>query len=343
MTKKTLEETCEALLDEISLLVGMDGEKAGTAEQARLLESWQVGRMILAVEETQGLEDSERQRLLRMVQTALGKKDTKRFGRRNVYYMRQFAEEYPRPMGTEALCWSHFRILLTVEDSKLRKALEKRAVTGGLSVRQLDEVVAGAVGFKEVDAEKLERCLGISERWLRMYKVVKSADGRGMLDAGFGVLLDAAQGDLAGLKSGTHVQWGKGGRYEVIPAGRRYRYAYEAVVNKVVDGDTLLLEVVLGENSLVRIRFRLRGVNAMEAGTPLGDKATRFLKRRLKFGMHVLVHTHGVDMYGRYVVDVFYESKKALMHHGEKLPFGLGRRVFLNREMVAEKVVQLRK
>lgn len=125
------------------------------------------------------------------------------------------------------------------------------------------------------------------------------------------------------------------GAYATVARKGLLRYAFDAFVMHVVDGDTLVLEVVLGESARGRFRFRLRGVNAVEAGTPLGDEATAYVRRRLPVGTPALIHSYGHDMYGRYVVDVFYGTDVAPEHPADG--------TYLNRELVEAGMVRLLK
>jgi len=81
---------------------------------------------------------------------------------------------------------------------------------------------------------------------------------------------------------------------------------YVAALERVVDGDTLILNIDLGFDVWKRQRIRLRGVDTPEAGTPEGKRATAFVQSALRGVMRMVIQTHKIDMYGRYVCDVFY-------------------------------------
>jgi endonuclease YncB( thermonuclease family) len=90
-------------------------------------------------------------------------------------------------------------------------------------------------------------------------------------------------------------------------------HLYSAVLQKVVDGDTLLLFVDLGFDTWRSQRVRLRGIDAPEKKTPAGDLAKQFVEEKLRANRHLIVQTFKVDMYGRYVGDIFY-----LLGEGDK-------------------------
>lgn len=90
---------------------------------------------------------------------------------------------------------------------------------------------------------------------------------------------------------------------------------YKAVVEKVVDGDTLLVRIDLGFDVWVNSRTRFRGINTgelTERGVPIADateravKAKEFVQKKLEGLPFVVIKTYKTDMYGRYVSDVFY-------------------------------------
>lgn len=90
-------------------------------------------------------------------------------------------------------------------------------------------------------------------------------------------------------------------------------YTYAAELERVVDGDTLVVRLDLGFDVLKRERIRLRGVDAPELATPEGEKAKAFVEKTLKGIDQVVLRTHWHDMYGRYVADVCYTKKDADM------------------------------
>jgi micrococcal nuclease len=93
-------------------------------------------------------------------------------------------------------------------------------------------------------------------------------------------------------------------------------YEYRAIVSRIVDGDTIILDVDLGFNTWVRNEsFRLFGIDAPETRTKdLEEKAKGFLsKDRLEelcpVNTLVLIRTQkSKDKYGRYLVEILTET-----------------------------------
>ncbi|MBN2526454.1 MAG: hypothetical protein JXR76_08670 [Deltaproteobacteria bacterium] len=307
MKDDRIDKVSELLFSDIDTLLGGEGAGAKSVEQTRLLQSWQVGKIISRVEKTQKLSTSETARVMERVSKMLGQKYGRRFGRRNIFYMRKFAGYYPKPKGNEALCWSHYRSLLSVDDEARRTSLENRAVAEKMSVRALNSVVTETVGFESASEERLARVLEIDERRLHMYEVVQSETGELQLDAGFGVCLRVPSKSLHLMQPGDIAAcMARQGRYLNFKGGEGFRFAYLAFVRKVMDGGTVLLEVALGLEAHAFIRFRLRGVKVMKAGTEMGDAAMRFVAERLTPGKQVLIHSYCAETWGEYSADVFY-------------------------------------
>lgn len=87
-------------------------------------------------------------------------------------------------------------------------------------------------------------------------------------------------------------------------------YTYKATVKRIVDGDTIVVDIDLGFHITIKDHpLRLARINAPEkkgATLATGTKSSNALKQRLE-GKEVIVHTHksGEDKYGRLLADIF--------------------------------------
>ena len=85
-------------------------------------------------------------------------------------------------------------------------------------------------------------------------------------------------------------------------------YNYRAKVNRVVDGDTVDLEIHLGFKITVDIRCRLVGVDTPERGQEDFHTASRVLKGLLDNIKDeedfIYIDTHKTGKYGRWLVDI---------------------------------------
>ena len=82
-------------------------------------------------------------------------------------------------------------------------------------------------------------------------------------------------------------------------------YTYAAQVVKVIDGDTLKVEVKVGETDIGK-KLRLRRINTPEIDTPEGKKAKDFVVKALKDCPWIVIKTYSTDIYDRYLADIFY-------------------------------------
>ena len=85
-------------------------------------------------------------------------------------------------------------------------------------------------------------------------------------------------------------------------------YNYKAKVKRVVDGDTVDLEIHLGFKITVDIRCRLVGVHTPERGHKDFHTASSMLKDLLDNSADekgfIYIDTHKTGKYGRWLVDI---------------------------------------
>ena len=111
-------------------------------------------------------------------------------------------------------------------------------------------------------------------------------------------------------------------------------YTYAGIVEHVVDGDTLWVDIECGFGIWTEQKLRLRGIDAPEMDTAEGREAKDFVVRAIGRGrssiapkgastsfkatvgraggrgqMEVAVTTTRPDKYDRYLVDVFYDER----------------------------------
>ena len=80
-------------------------------------------------------------------------------------------------------------------------------------------------------------------------------------------------------------------------------YEYRARILRVIDGDTVQLDVDLGFDVRQRMTVRLYGINAPEMNTPEGKVAKMHLAMLILEGMELELHTlkDKREKYGRYL------------------------------------------
>ncbi len=115
-------------------------------------------------------------------------------------------------------------------------------------------------------------------------------------------------------------------------------FTYAAKVERVVDADTIDVELDLGMRVAIRTRLRVAGIDAPEVSTPEGKEARAFvlalLDPKLAGYRRVVVTTHKPDKYGRALADVTYvddtgwrmDLADVLLEHGYARPYEGGPR-----------------
>ena len=91
-------------------------------------------------------------------------------------------------------------------------------------------------------------------------------------------------------------------------------YEYNSRVIKVVDGDTLDIEIDLGFDVTIKQRVRLNGIDTPETKTKnkeeklAGLRAKKITEDCVKGAKIVVVKTHKDDKYGRILVDLIADG-----------------------------------
>lgn len=87
-------------------------------------------------------------------------------------------------------------------------------------------------------------------------------------------------------------------------------YTYRAIVIKVIDGDTVDLNIDLGFHISVSKRIRLSLIDASEMNTDAGKQAKQFVSDKLSEGKSVIVQTKldSSDKYGRILGEIFLDD-----------------------------------
>ena len=102
-------------------------------------------------------------------------------------------------------------------------------------------------------------------------------------------------------------------------------YKYNAVVSRIIDGDTIYVDINLGFNIIFRKQqIRLYGIDTPESRTRnleekiKGIEATNFLKDRIKVGDDIIISTlkyNHKGKFGRFLAEIYYfDSENNLMN-----------------------------
>ena len=113
-------------------------------------------------------------------------------------------------------------------------------------------------------------------------------------------------------------------------------YEYHAVVDRVVDGDTLDVTIDLGFHTYIKTRVRMEGMNAPESRTRNLEEKERGLaaKARLQEIIeynknHCILRVSGLGKYGRALATVFVNNLSPVAKEGITL-------VDVNKQLIKE-------
>lgn len=101
-------------------------------------------------------------------------------------------------------------------------------------------------------------------------------------------------------------------------------YQYKAIVDRVVDGDTICCTLDLGFNIFIKEKFRLAVINAPETSTSEGKEVKQLLSDMLT-GKSVILNTEKQDKYGRWLATVLLDGQDInqwLLNNGHAKLYG---------------------
>jgi predicted nuclease of restriction endonuclease-like (RecB) superfamily len=124
------------------LLIESRDQLIRTVNNVMVKTYWEVGRLIVEDEQHGEKRAAYGQSQIKSLAEDLRKEFGKGFTARNLLNMRAFYLQYPiwHSVSTK-LTWTHYRILLRVQDAKAREWYTQEAIDNGWSVRALDRQI----------------------------------------------------------------------------------------------------------------------------------------------------------------------------------------------------------
>src|SRR3989338_2438529 len=266
------------------------------ARRAQVRFGWETGRRIVEEEQDGAMRARYGTGLLLQLSKTLSEKYGAGFSKSNLLKMRRFYLLNQKESVTTQLDWTDYVELLPVKDEKTRQRLERRILKEDLNSSQIRRLVREIRQEPGKDPSALPPLKRPADLRLDTFAVsplrAKLKDGEVLIDCGFFVNWPVAKEELKSLDITQEMS-----------------YTYAATVDRVIDGDTLLVIVEAGFRIIVRDRLSLRGIDCPEVGTPEGDRAKRFVEKLLPAGSTIVLKSHKdrTDQHGRFVVDVFYK------------------------------------
>ena len=248
MTDLTV-STYDQLRDRVSEAIAAGEERARKAvEQEKVRICWEVGRLLHEhLLEFRERADYGKQLLARLA----GDLEMRR---QRLYEMLNFYRIFPIVHPSGQLSFAHYVRLLSLKEEDARNFYLERATEETWSVRQLEQAIkvgsyALAKGAEERKEEEPTPVLRMRRGRLFTYRLVKSVQGSLQVDLGFGARYGLDLSGLEGAEVGLSVRsFKEEERYRLEPdrTKRTKLYTYRALVEEVIDGDTVWVEVDCG-------------------------------------------------------------------------------------------------
>ena len=152
------DDAYDALLADLRAIIASGRGRAAAAVNAEIVATyWKIGGRIVAAErqEEERAGSTYGERLIAQLGDTLSREFGRAFGRRNLYFIRQFYLAYPNVNALRTqLTWTHYRTLMRLDTEERRAFYERMAATGRWSSRELD---------KQINSMLYER-VGLSRR-----------------------------------------------------------------------------------------------------------------------------------------------------------------------------------
>lgn len=230
---------------------------------------------------------------------------------RILYQMSAFHKTYPdMPKDDGVLNWSHYRELIKIADDDLRQDYQSQIIENNLGANLLQKQIKQDKILNNKSSKTVKnKILKFNHGQLFTYNLVEKNHEK-FIDLGFNIQteintnLKASDGVIESSKDGNEFKLSKSSL-------KKKSYCYKAIIDKVVDGDTLRVWFDLGFKIRHKQIIRLAKINAPELKTNDGKQAREFLVNLLKKVNFIVIKTNKIDIYGRYVGDIFYLEDEA--------------------------------
>ena len=115
-------------------------------------------------------------------------------------------------------------------------------------------------------------------------------------------------------------------------------YTYSAIVERVVDGDTVWGFIDVGFGTTVRKKLRLHGIDAPEVSTPQGQEARDYVAGSLPPGAAMVIRSYASDAFGRFLADILCPWQPVTTPAAETFDQILSSGIFLNQALLTKRL-----
>lgn len=236
---------------------------------------------------------------------------------------------FPKVYARRQLGWGHYRAVLRLQERASREKLLREAEDQGWSTRELERRVRASLGAPEdtptPDTPSPTPAFSPLRGLLKVFRGRDLPPSGRVVDLGFTVYLPPRELNKETVPKGAFLVNRTNRMYAVLRTRSRQsrHFTYLARVERVVDGDTLIVHIQNIFGVLIRQRVRLRGIDTPELGTKAGKRAKAFVEIALADHAFVGITSTKPDAYDRYLVDVFIPNEndrgQDIIDHGRCL------------------------
>ncbi len=271
---------------------------------------WQIGKQISLAADMYRGKSVYATCLLQRLSADLGTMYGRGFSVTNLKNMRSFYRQWDYERITPRIDWSNYVTLLKVSDSSQRDMLEERIINESLTNYRLRSIIQAqlASGPGSSAAPILDCIRGRLYTYRSAPSQPAPAPGTLTIDCGFSICRSIPVKNRAGAAAQyiSTVKDRAGYTIRDATESADNLYFYKAYIDTVIDADTVRAVIDCGFHTTVRLKLRLRGIDAPELCTPEGETAAAYVKKVLKDCPLIGLKTWKNDKYGRYLADIFY-------------------------------------
>ena len=275
-------------------------------DKEKVLTYWKIGQTLNTYFLENKIQGSYSKRILKNLSQDLN------IGETLLYQIRQFYKTYPAIIPDLNLKWAHYRALVKIKDEDLRTSLEEKVSSENLSKRDIEVLIKTKTPTAKTSKPNPPKIVSTPKPLrtvkgkLYTYGIYKPEISENyFIDLGFYI---SQESNITQAKGSFIESIKTESAYEMksIPAAKKDLYTYKAYVLKIIDGDTMWLNIDLGFKTWIYHKIRLRGIGTPEIRTTQGQEACQYVKAALKRLPFVIVKSHGRDKFDRYLMDVYY-------------------------------------
>lgn len=223
----------------------------------------------------------------------------------------KFYRSFPIWATWPKLTWAHYKELIPIDDPKLRRTLASEANRNGWPVNRLVERIRELAPAEEIEvvatARDPQELLQPNRGMPGLHLIVERGGGLAV-DLGFKLYWPLTPEQAKRLAKGDIVRIGADDSIRRVEGATKAElFTYAATLRRVVDGDTLVVELEVSPGVFIEQKLRLRGLDCPELSTPEGRAAKRFVDALVAKSTAVVINTTKPDKFDRYLADVFLE------------------------------------